>query len=427
MDSLKRLSSSQFLRHNMVFFFGSLAVGALNYLYYPVVGRLLAPAAFGEVQTLVSIFLQLTIFLTVLSLVIVNIVRNTEDEQQRNALVFEFERFALLASLGLLVVTLLFGPRLQAFLQFESAWPFPLLALCMVLSVPFILRGALLRGKQRFGLVSAGNLVAAGAKILFSALLVALGFGTIGAIAGIAVAQGVGWAFVGILAFRLGLKRQPGKRLRLPDMRLLRPELRYGAFVLLGSLAITLQYSLDVVIVKHYFDAHLAGLYAGIATVARIIFFLTASISQVLISSVRMDYGAQKNRLLLLRSAALLCALSLPALALLMLAPEPTIRLLMGSTYDALAHLLPKLGVAIFVVSIINLITSYYLALRRYGIAVAVFLGVAVTYGLMLWRHQTPEAVVNSLLLGSLSMLALTGAWIISVRLKGGALWQAKN
>lgn len=427
MLSLQRLGNNQFLRHNAVFFFGSLAVGALNYVYYPVIGRLLEPTAFGEVQTLVSIFLQLSIFLTVLSLVIVNIVTNTADEQRRNALVFEFERLALVVSLAVLFLSLVFQHQLQNFLQFESAWPFPLLALCMVVTVPFILRGALLRGKQRFGLVSAGNLIAAGAKILFSAVLVTLGLGTIGAIGGIVAAQTAAWIFIGLWAYRLGLKHEPGKRLRLPNMRLLLPELKYGAFVLLGSLAITLQYSIDILVVKHYFDAHVAGLYAAVAAVARVIFFLTASISQVLISAVRMHNAPSKNKALLVKSAVLLGALGLPALGLLCFAPGPIIRLLMGSAYEGLAALLPRLAIAIFVVSVINLLVAYYLALRRYGIAIAVALGVVATFVLLLWQHQTPAAVVNSLLVGSLVMLGLASAWVISVRLQGGAAWQTKS
>lgn len=427
MLSLQRLGNSQFLRHNAVFFFGSLAVGGLNYLYYPIIGRLLEPTAFGEVQTLVSIFLQLSIFLTVLSLVIVNIVTNTPDEQRRNALVFEFERLALVASLAVLLLSLVFQRQLQSFLQFESSWPFPVLALCMVVTVPFILRGALLRGKQRFGLVSAGNLIAAGAKIVFSAALVAAGLGTIGAIGGIVAAQTAAWIFVGAWAYRLGLKHIPGKRLRLPNMRLLLPELKYGAFVLLGSLAITLQYSIDILVVKHYFDAHVAGLYAAVAAVARILFFLTASIPQVLISAVRMHHAPSKNKALLVKSGVLLCALGLPTLAVLCLAPEPVIRVLMGGSYEGLASLLPRLAIAIFVVSVTNLIVSYYLALRRYGIAVVVALGVVVTFALLLWQHQTPAAVVNNLLIGSLVMLGLASAWVISVRLQGGAAWQTKS
>src|SRR5688500_10119156 len=163
-----RLRHSQFLRQNTIFFLGSVTVGALNYLYYPVLGRLLAPASFVLVQTLISLFLQLSIFLSVLSLVTVNIVANADSDRQRNALVLEFAKLVLVIGLALLFLTLVFQSKLQSFLQFESAWPFTLLAVSILVTVPFALRGAFLRGKQRFGLASVANLTGSAAKLLFS-------------------------------------------------------------------------------------------------------------------------------------------------------------------------------------------------------------------------------------------------------------------
>ena len=422
-----RLRHSQFLRHNTVFFLGSVAVGALNYLYYPVLGRLLSPASFGEVQTLISLFLQLSIFLTVLSLVSVNIVTNIADEKQRNVLVLEFERLALIISVVLVISSILSQWWLQNFLQFASPWPFSMLALAIVVTVPFILRGALLRGKQRFGLVSAGNLIAAGAKIVFSVGLVALGLDTFGAITGLVLAQLLAAAYIAWWAYKLGLRDRGQKRFKLPDMRLLRPELKYGSFVLVGSLAITLQYSLDIIVIKHYFDAHTAGLYAGIASVGRIVFFLTASVAQVLISAVRMQHAGRQNTSILIKSLLLLTGLGLPVLICIIIAPSFVIQTLMGSSYATMASLLPRLSIAIFIVSILNLLIAYYLALRRYGIAVAAVLGLSVTYLLILWRHQTPAAVVDGLFLGSVVMLGLFGMWIAGNKIKGGAIWQTKS
>jgi O-antigen/teichoic acid export membrane protein len=89
-NMLHRARSSVFLRHNAIFFIGSVAVGLLNYLYYPVIGRLLSPVAFGEVQTLISLFLQVAIFLMVLGLVTINIVANYKSDTERDAVIFEF-------------------------------------------------------------------------------------------------------------------------------------------------------------------------------------------------------------------------------------------------------------------------------------------------------------------------------------------------
>lgn len=417
MSVIGHMRRSQFLRQNGVFFIGSVAVGALNYLYYPVLGRLLSPGTFGEVQTLVSISLQLSVFLMVLSMVIVNIVANYSDEAKRNTFVFEFEKLALLVGAGLVVATFIFGAQLKAWLNFDSSWPFVVLALSVVASVPFILRGAYLRGQQRFGLVSMGNILAAGGKLLLSAALVVLGLGTIGAIGGLVLAQVVACILVAWWAYRLGLKPlKDGRKFRRPDMKLLAPELRYGGVVLAASLAITLQYSIDIVVIKHYFDAETAGLYAGIAAVARIIFFLTASITQVLVSKVKIKDSPAKNNDILNKSLLLLIITSLPALLIMMVFPQQIIGLLMGDAYTGLAGLLPMLSLSVFLVAILNLISAYCLALRRYDIVVLTVVGAAFTYLFIVLHHGSPAAVVESLLLGSTATLFAVGVWKLTER-----------
>lgn len=413
MSILRQVRGSRFLRHNFIFFIGSISVGALNYLYYPVMGRLLPPAAFGEVQTLISLFLQVTIFLMVLGLVTINIVANYRSDTERDAVIREFEQLALVLSIVLLFFTIIFQDTLKHFLQFNASWPFILLMTALVATVPFTFRGAFLRGKQQFALASLANIISAAGKLAFAVVFVALGTGSSGAIGGLVAAQIVASGFAAFWARRHGL-RASGRRgvLRLPDMHLLAPELKYGALVLIGSLTVTLQYSVDIVVVKHYFDPHTAGLYAGMASVARIIFFLTASVALVLMPMVRIDAEPGANKRLLLRSLILLAAAGLPVLAVFVLAPQQVVTLLMGREYAAVAELLPTLSVAIFTVSVLNLIVSYYLALRRYSLAVVIIIGAVVTYALLLTQHDTLRAVVNNVLIGSSVMLALLLIWV---------------
>lgn len=407
-DRLKKAGESPFLRHNAIFFMGSVGVGALNYLYYPILGRLLPPTAFGEVQTLVSFFLQLSIFLTVLGLVTVNVSANYDNAEHRNRVIFDLERIALGASLLLLVLSVIFSSQLASFFRFDESLPFVILVLAIVVTVPFTFRGAFVRGQHGFGVASISNLLASAAKIVLSVGLVLAGLGTVGAVGGIVAAQLVALLYIAYHAKRMGLVRAEGLRwISRPDMSLLRPELKYAGMVLVTSLLITLQFSVDILVVKHYFDAHTAGLYAGIATVARIIFFLTGSIAQVLMPSVKLKNTTFQNRQLLWRSFMLLAAAGLPTLLLFVMFPGEVTRLLMGDAYGQYASLLPILSVAISAVAITNLVVSYFMALRRYWIVFVVIAGASVTYVLMILHHATLRSVIESLLVGSLSMLIL--------------------
>jgi O-antigen/teichoic acid export membrane protein len=418
MTKLASLAKSDLLRQNAIFFVGSVATGALNYLYYPLIGRFMPPAAFGEVQTLVSLFLQLTIFLMVLSMITVNIVANYRDEKTRNEVIYEIEKAALLVGVIILATTIVCGAQLQAFFKFESAAPFTALALALLAGVPLTFRSAYVRGKRAFGQTSIVNVAAAASKIVLSLALVLVGLGTTGAIFGIVGAQLLAGGLAAVYAYRLGLRRPFGSYWRRPNIRLLAPELKYGSLVLVVSLAITLHYSIDIIAVKHYFDAHTAGVYAGIATVGRILFFLTASIVQVMLPAVKLDNSPQQNTRILMKSLALLVGVSLPVLAACVIAPEAVIHTLMGKNYNELANLLPNLSLSIAIIAVLNLVMTYFVALRHFHIAIIGILDFVVACGWVLYHHGSPAAVVESLLYSSVTMLGLLIMWVIGYQLK---------
>ena len=408
--------SNPFLKNNLVFFLGSASVGALNYLYYPVLGRLLNPSAFGEVQTLISLFLQLTILLNVLSLVAVNLIANSKKSASVR-IVTELQLGALWVSIIVLIVTMLAATSLRDALRFESIWPFVLLALALVASVPFTFQTAYLRGREWFGSVSVANLLVAGGKIIFSVALVLIGFGTSGAIGRLIAAQLIGLVYaISKLKMPVGNVTRSLRARWWPDLKLIMSELKHVGYALVGSLAVMLFMSLDVILVKYFFDAHAAGLYAGVATVARIVFFLTASIAQVLLPAVKMDAPEHANRSLLVKSLLIMSGLSLPVLLACGFAPIIVMGLLMGSQYLEFASLLPLLTLAIFFVSLLNLIISYCLALRRYAPAVIAMAGTVVTYGVILFNHNSLQVIVESLFSGSLIVTLIITAWLIVKR-----------
>jgi O-antigen/teichoic acid export membrane protein len=253
-------------------------------------------------------------------------------------------------------------------------------------------------------------------KIIFSAGFVLLGWGTVGAIGGVVVSQLVALALAGAWAWRLGLRREPDQPFwRWPDLRLIRPQLRYSVLVFIVSLVITTLFSFDVLVVKHYFAPDIAGLYAGIATVARIIFFVTASIAAVLLATVKIEAGSRSNQRLLWRSIALHCGLGGAVLLVFTLAPDQITRLLVGAKYVGYAHFLPRLSLALFILAFVNLLFNYDLALRRSKSAISAALSLAVMAFIVTVHHNDINAVVDSLVLGSVLSLALWG--LFSIRL----------
>ena len=408
MHPIKAVRSNDFLRHNGIYFVGSLAVSVLNYLFYPILGRLLPTAQFGEVQTLFSLFLQIAIFLGVVTNVAVNVVANEPDSAKRNRVVTELERLTSLLTLAAAIIGIIFIGDLRSFLRFGSDVPFIILGLSLIVSAPLTVQSAFLRGKSAFGRQAANSAIGSFAQIVFAVIFVLAGFGTAGAIGGLVVAQLVTLLLTSLSARRLGL-RHVGPRFKLPDLAIIRPQLQYAGLVLIVSLVTTYLFSVDVIVIKHYFNENVAGVYAGIATVGRIIYYLTGSIAVVLLSSVKLGAAPATNRRLLVRSLALHLTLGGAALAVFAIVPRLVIRILIGQKYLPMASLLPRLGLALFVLATASLIFNYDLALRRRSAGVVAVIGAGFTFGLVAWQHSTPTAVVNSILIGGTVLLMVRG------------------
>lgn len=418
MKLFKIIASSVFLRQNAILFIGAAAVGLLNYLFYPVVGRLLDPTSFGEVQAIFSLFLQLTIFLTVLSITTVFVVANYKDKKQRNTTVLELERVSVWVALIIVVLTLIFGEWLKSYFKFASSAPFTILAILLVVSVPLTFRTAFLRGVNKFIPSAVANLVSAAGRFVFSLPLVLFGLGAEGALAGVAIGQAVAMLYSKRKSRLVGLTHPSGVNLwALPKIGKIRSEVKYSLVVLAGSLALMLQLTIDALVVKHLFDSYTAGLYAGVVTVARTIFFLTTPIVMALLPAVKIDAPPGNNRARLIKSLGLFMAISLPFLAAMVLFPTQVTTLLMGAKYAPVANLLPMLSVTTFLISLLNVVVSYFLALKRNISAMLAIIGLAATFGLIYFHHGSLQAIVESLFVGSMVSMSLIAVWVTRARL----------
>lgn len=398
---------SPFLRHNITFLSGSLAVAALNYLFYLVLGHILTPADFGEVQALTSLFTQAAIFLTILTYVTIHVTVNVSDEQVRNQTLLGLERLAMIAGCALLALALIFVNQLRGFLRFTENWPFVALIAALALSIPLAFRMAFLRGQKQFFRASLTDGTGSLAKLLIAPVFVLLGGRSFGAISALAISQmlslavGIVWARqAGFHGFALGVSRL--------HFDLLKPHLKHAGAVLLGAGGVTLMQTLDIISIKHYFSATEAGLYAGVTTIAGIVYFLMAPITGVLITLVGSNQLTRQNQLRLKASLALMFALGGGALLVMSLYPEIIIKLLVGTKYLVAAHYLPRIGLAMLLLAAANALMMYHIALKRYAYSWASIVIFVIMLGLMRANHATIGHAINNIVFGSFLLLIVT-------------------
>lgn len=409
---IKKVNPGTFFKMNAIFFIGSLATSFLNYLYYPVLGRLLPIESFGEVQVILSIFNQLAIFLSVVTMITVNIVANEDDEATAQAITSEFEKLSLYFSIVLFVISIFLSTTLKNALKFESELPFILMMVSLITSIPLAFKTAYLRGKNDFTGTSISSILSSGFKIVVSLIFVLIGFSTNGAIGGLIASQILAIFYVNYRTRKHGYKKIQQKR-RVPDWSLIKPQVPYAAFLLFTSLLTTLQFSIDITLVKYLFSEEIAGQYAGISTIARIVLFITGSFSVIILSTVKRNFTPSQNSKILLKSSIFTFIVGGAVTLFFVLLPLQTVHILFGTKYDNFANLLPSLSITMFLISFISLLANFHIALRNYFVAFIIFLGTSFTLILLLIKHSTVEDVVQSLLLGSIIMFVLLFVWTV--------------
>ena len=399
---VRRVTNNMFIRNNTIFFFGSMIAAALSYLYHPLLGRLMSLADFGEAQTMISLSFQVGIILSVFSTVVIHLVANHTLGHEELAVLSFFRRLSLVTSLGFFGLLLVFGGRLQHSFHFQSRWPFLILALMVVVSVFTTFRLAYLQGKRQFFTLSLAGIIGAAGKLGFAICLVLLGTRTIGAIAGLLLAQG---AVLGYTYYKTRRQVLFPSGHQSVSFLVLRPYLLFAGAMLVLSMTVTFFYSGDVLLVKLFLSPEEAGAYSGIATIGRIIFFLTGSIAAVLFSTVTCQNSRTKNYQLLFQAIGLTLLLGGGTLIIFMIAPSEVIRLLLGARFVPMASLLPLVGGLNLLVSLLNVLIMYELALRQYSLLFNALWGIGLVVVLTTIWHQSAEQLVLFLFCGAGVML----------------------
>ncbi|MHB8571546.1 MAG: oligosaccharide flippase family protein [Candidatus Dormibacteria bacterium] len=403
----RRLWAEPALRHNLVFFGGSLLTGFFGYVYQFLAGRLLGPAPYAVVAAVFSLYYLLTVPSLVLLLVTTREAARLSADGRSAEMRSLFRRLTIattLLGLGGALVLLLLAPLFAAFLHVQ--WP---ALLVMVPAAPLVLlvsvnRG-ILQGEQRFLSLSTYMMLEAGVRTVGLVLMVLLGFGPPGAL--LAVALG--------LAFSYGLSfLSMGNVLRGPcTAHSLLPMLRFGVPALALVAGVTFFFNVDIILAKHFFSAQQAGIYGSVATLGRIVYFLTLSITGVMFPRVTalVAAGRPAHRLFELSALAMagLAAVTVAGFWLL-----PGLALVpFGAQFREGARFLPIYGLAMTFLSLNNLLANYLLARHDHRF-VPVLVGTGVVEVGLIWVFHADLGQVMASVLGAmvLCFAALGGVYV---------------
>jgi len=128
-------------------------------------------------------------------------------------------------------------------------------------------------------------------------------------------------------------------------------------------------YSIDVILARVFFSSEIAGQYAVLSTIGKMILFSTMSIGNAMFPiSAERHYAKAKTSGIIKKASLYVFILCAAAVALFIILPELTIKLLFGSQYLEIAELLPYLGIAFSLIAFLNILILYRISTDEFNL-----------------------------------------------------------
>ncbi|WP_397364626.1 oligosaccharide flippase family protein [Olleya sp. R77988] len=373
-----------------LFMLSVLAVNGGNYLYNLILGRVLGPAQFADAAVLITFLLVLSFVAMTFQLVTAKFSVVFENEAFQN-FVSKIYKNATIFGLGFGALIIVFAKQLQTVFNTSSSSMFTIFGIGVPLYFLMSVNRGVFQGKKEFKSLS----ITYQAEML-SRLIITLGliflFNMQSSVV-IAIGILISFAF-GLVPFKFkNLNFKKTIALEASQSKQVKSFFVITAFYELTQIIIN---NSDILLVKHYFDAYDAGLYASLALIGRIVYFVAWMFVMLLLPTVvQLKKEGKATAPILFKYVGYIAAIATTIVIGCALFPETAITLLFGDSYLAMAPLLWKYALATGLFAISNIFAYYYLSLDRYVPVVISGIFGMLQMGLVVFFHDSLEQVVH--------------------------------
>ncbi len=397
------------IRDSFILFIATMFANLAAFFYHFYMGRVLGPADYGILGAILSIAYIVSVpsivIQTTLTKFIADLKAKKKDKDINLLYKTALSKFFLFSIL-IFVLFLSLSHFLAGFLKIDTL---TLIVFSPVLIFAFLLpvtRG-LLQGKQEFKKLGFNLFLEAFSKLVLGILLVYMGFHIYGAIAGIVLSFTVAFFYL-----HLGnIKIKTENKFEMSNIY------KFGIPVLLSLLILTLFYTIDVFLVKHYFSELEAGYYAAISLIGKIVFFASAAISTVMFPKVAELYARKKPTIqILYKSMFFVSIIGVFIIACYLLFPKLIVSILLGNAFIEIASYLWMFGIVMLFFSLTYLLVFYNLSVNRKSFLPYLLFVLIVEIVVIFFYHVSLKTIIFELIL--LNLLSLILMLIYTLRRK---------
>ena len=382
-----------------------------NYLYNLIIGRMLGPSGFADASLLVTMLLVLSFLAMTFQLTAAKFSAEMDGEESQ-LLVSLMSRYGLVVGAVISLCMVLFSNQLQLFFQSQSAWMYIIFALCVPLYFLMSVGRGHVQGIRNFRQLSISYQVE---------MLIRL-CGTVALLRLLDVDPAISIS-LGILAsVTLGYLPIRNKRVMPISSagRITKTLLVFATYTLVYELSQVLINNTDILLVKHYFAAEEAGLYAALAMIGRVVFFIAWMFAMILLPHVvAAEKAGKDSRTLLWKYVGYTAVLGAIITGVSYMLPELIVHILFGTAYVEIASLLWLYALATSLFAVANMFAYYFLSRSVYGpIYLTFIVGLLQIFGIVAFHDTLLQVVLLQLVLMGILLIAQVGHYVHFSRIK---------
>lgn len=355
----KNLTANQFLIGSLIMLIGTNLNNFGQLIFHFLAGRMLGPEYYGDVTALINILGIVSIIQLSLGLTVVKFVSSIDENEELKNFCKWIYYWSFWVGLIIAIIFLLMGPFLGDFLKIHQKNAVYILGPAILLFTLANTGRSILQGLLRFNSYVVSLIIEITVKMTLAIPLIMVGYAVFGVMIALLIS-----ALAAVIVIRTSLKEcLKGKKGKSPDFK---PFIKFSIPVFVQGLALTSMYSTDLLLVKHFFPATEAGIYAALAKLGGIVFFGASPITNVMFPLVSKRFAKSEPYMnLFMLSLGFIALTALGVVTLYKISPDLILSLLYGKEYSSGAPLLWWFGVFMGLLAICNLFTQFYLSIGK--------------------------------------------------------------
>ncbi|MFL0168939.1 MATE family efflux transporter [Tenacibaculum maritimum] len=385
-----------------LFMISVLLVSGGNYLYNLLLGRFLGPEKFADAAVLITFLLVLSFLAMTFQLVTAKFLVAFDGDTLEPFIAKTF-KYALATGIGLGALIIIFSSELQTFFKISSVNTFIVFGLGVPIYFMMSVNRGLLQGKKEFTSLSVTYQAEMLSRLVLTmGLLMFLEIDT-----SLIVSIGIFCSFLlGLVPFKYKrISFVTSKVLGIIENKMVRNFFIVTAFYELTQILIN---NSDILLVKHYFDGYNAGLYASLALIGRVVYFIAWMFVMLLLPTVvQLKKEGKPTLSVLLKYVSAISLITILIILGCLLFPDQIIYLLFGGDYLEVVPLLWKYALATGVFAISNIFAYYYLSIDEYTPVILSGIFGMLQIVLVIFFHKSLEEVVHMQIIAMSLLLAV--------------------